>query len=177
MLDSDEVKECYTPAATALCHLKLCHLIRWKSYADGQTFGFTFMTLRDGSSGMPVHFVGRIDASSPAYYSGLREFDQILQVNGVDVRNEAHKRVQQFIKESESMITVLTGDKESIKRITDEGFLISDRSNDYAVQFSSASPEPVEELERSKSVYRRFSLIPSDALKTTSPRSARRRIS
>ena len=180
MSTTDEVKESNLPAWTVTAkpfyHLKYSQLCRWRSYAEGRTYGFTFMTLKDGTSGMPVHFVGRIDLSSPAYYSGLREFDQILQVNGIDVRHEGHKRVQQLVKESESMISLLTGDKESIKHMDDQGFGMSDKSRDYAVMFSSAAPEPVDEMERKPSVYRRFSLIPSDS-KSLSPRVARKRIS
>lgn len=155
--------------------LKYSQLVRWKSYSEGETFGFTFMTLRDGSSGLPIHFVGRIDMSSPAYYSGLREFDQILQVNGNDVRHEAHKRVQQLIRESENLISLLTGDKESIKFLTDRGFAISDKSSDYPVQFTSAAPEPADESEKKTSVYRRFSLLPGSSESRTSPRPSRKK--
>lgn len=157
-------------------HLKYSHLSRWKSYSDGETFGFTFMTMRDGTSGMPVHFIGRIDHSSPAYYSGLREFDQILQVNGTDVRNQGHKRVQHLIKGSEERISLLTGDKESVKFIMDQGFLISDKSSEFAVQFVSPALEPVwEDSDNRKGVgIRRFSLISSDSVRS-SPRSARKK--
>ena len=117
---------------------------------------------------------------SPAYYSGLREFDQILQVNGYDVSDLQHNRVQEIVKSSGEMVSILTGDKDSVRYINDMGYLISDRSKDYAVQYSSPTPEPVvEETDRSRRMsIRRFSLnINSDNKFTSgSPKLLRKRM-
>lgn len=151
--------------------------MRWKCYQNGETFGFTFMTLKDPSSGMPVHFVGKIEPASPAFYSGLREYDQILQVNGTDVWNMGHKRVQQLVRESEERISILTGDKASISCIRDQGFQLSDRSRDYAVQYLSPAPEPQDETQDRlrMNMYRRLSISMSSESRT-SPRLLRKRI-
>lgn len=48
--------------------------------------------------GRPGQYIGKVDESSPAESSGLRQGDRILEVNGVNIGAETHKQVVERIK-------------------------------------------------------------------------------
>lgn len=67
-------------------HSRLCVIKQWP---DFQGFGFN-LTSKSGRHG---HFVEGIDAESPASYSGLKNGDKIIEVNGEVITTLPHSQV------------------------------------------------------------------------------------
>ena len=40
------------------------------------------------------HFIGKVDPGTPAEAAGLKVSDRIIEVNGINVTQEAHKQVR-----------------------------------------------------------------------------------
>ena len=77
-----------------------CHIKRW---ADFQGYGFNL----HAEKGQTGHFIGTVDDESPALYSGLKQGDKIVEVNGDNVWNESHQTVVQKIKSDPNAVTLL----------------------------------------------------------------------
>lgn len=69
----------------------LCHVIKRKDF-DG--YGFNL----HAEKGKPGHYIGKVDANSPAEKSGLKEGNRIISVNESNISDETHKQVVQRIK-------------------------------------------------------------------------------
>ena len=66
--------------------VRLCHIVKWKKDIG---FGFHLKAEKKRSG----HFIGKVDAGSPAEAAQLRLGDRIIEVNGVNIANENHKQV------------------------------------------------------------------------------------
>ncbi|KAJ2952696.1 hypothetical protein O0L34_g7039 [Tuta absoluta] len=76
-----------TPIAPRLCRIK--------KVPDFDGYGFNL----HAEKGKPGHYIGKVDAGSPAETAGLRTGDRVLEVNGHSIGNETHKQVVARIKE------------------------------------------------------------------------------
>ena len=65
---------------------RLSHLRRW---ADFNGYGFNL----HAEKGKVGHYVGQVDADSPADFAGLKQGDRIIEVNGTNIGNENHQQV------------------------------------------------------------------------------------
>lgn len=70
---------------------RLCHVSK---RADFDGYGFNL----HAEKGRPGQYIGKVDESSPAEMSGLRQGDRIIEVNGVNIGSETHKQVVERIK-------------------------------------------------------------------------------
>uniref|UniRef100_L7M094 PDZ domain-containing protein n=1 Tax=Rhipicephalus pulchellus TaxID=72859 RepID=L7M094_RHIPC len=86
---------------------RLCHMTKWR---DFEGYGFNLHAEKDRRG----QYVGKIDEGSPAEYAGLREGDRIVEVNGVNVQQEAHRDIVERIRAvpDETRLLVLTADGE-----------------------------------------------------------------
>lgn len=77
--------------APQLYEPRLCHVSK---RADFDGYGFNL----HAEKGRPGQYIGKVDESSPAESSGLRQGDRILEVNGISIGSETHKQVVERIK-------------------------------------------------------------------------------
>ncbi|XP_037556310.1 Na(+)/H(+) exchange regulatory cofactor NHE-RF1 [Dermacentor silvarum] len=93
---------------------RLCHMTKWR---DFEGYGFNLHAEKDRRG----QYVGKIDAGSPAEYAGLREGDRIVEVNGVNVQQEAHRDIVERIRAvpDETRLLVLTAEGEQWYRDRD----------------------------------------------------------
>lgn len=70
---------------------RLCHVSK---RADFDGYGFNL----HAEKGRPGQYIGKVDESSPAEASGLRQGDRIIEVNGFNIGTETHKQVVERIK-------------------------------------------------------------------------------
>lgn len=70
---------------------RLCHVLK---RADFDGYGFNL----HAEKGRPGQYIGKVDEGSPAESAGLRQGDRIIEVNGTNITNEAHKKVVELIK-------------------------------------------------------------------------------
>uniref|UniRef100_A0A1E1X5D4 Putative na+/h+ exchange regulatory cofactor nhe-rf1-like protein n=1 Tax=Amblyomma aureolatum TaxID=187763 RepID=A0A1E1X5D4_9ACAR len=93
---------------------RLCHMTKW---CDFEGYGFNLHAEKDRRG----QYVGKIDAGSPAEYAGLREGDRIVEVNGVNVQQEAHRDIVERIRAvpDETRLLVLTAEGEQWYRDRD----------------------------------------------------------
>ncbi|RUS80489.1 hypothetical protein EGW08_011740, partial [Elysia chlorotica] len=85
---------------------RLCHLKIWPHF---QGYGFNLHAERD----KPGQFIGLVDPGSPAEAAGLRVNDRIVEVNGVNVENQAHPEVIARIKAVPNETRLLVVDRET----------------------------------------------------------------
>lgn len=74
-----------------LFEARLCHVSKRDDF-DG--YGFNL----HAEKGRPGQYIGKVDESSPAESSGLRQGDRIIEVNGINIGSETHKQVVERIK-------------------------------------------------------------------------------
>jgi C-terminal processing protease CtpA/Prc len=65
---------------------RLCHVTKWNI---NEGYGFHLMADKKKAG----HYIGKVDPGTPAYATGLRVGDRIVEVNGVNVDGEQHKQV------------------------------------------------------------------------------------
>lgn len=70
---------------------RYCHIVKRPDF-DGYGFNLHSEKIKPGQ------YIGKVDPESPAEAAGLREGDQIIEVNGVNIGVETHKQVVQRIK-------------------------------------------------------------------------------
>lgn len=70
---------------------RLCQVSKRPDF-DG--YGFNL----HAEKGRPGQYIGKVDESSPAESSGLRQGDRIIEVNGMNIGAETHKQVVERIK-------------------------------------------------------------------------------
>ncbi|KAK8767069.1 hypothetical protein V5799_006153 [Amblyomma americanum] len=90
--------------------LRLCRLSKWPNF-DGYGFNLHADKKRQG------HFIGQVDAGSPAELGGLRKNDRLVEVNGLSVEGESHREIIERIKQDPGHVDLLVIDRE-----TDEAF-------------------------------------------------------
>ena len=167
-------------------HLRLVQLFRWKK-SSPNSFGFSVSKVKSAptsptteslslsSSLRPPrkernHLVTTVQVASPAYFSGLREMDHLIQVNGEPVNQKSQKTVGQMIRESEDVILLLVCDDTTFKHIKDHEMPFEASSREYPVLFVGGTSEPpllenISEWRRRQGVARRFSLEASPILR------------
>ncbi|XP_077549674.1 uncharacterized protein LOC144162847 [Haemaphysalis longicornis] len=99
-----------TASESAADGLRLCQLCKWPNF-DGYGFNLHADKKRQG------HFIGQVDAGSPAELGGLRKNDRLVEVNGLSVEGESHREIIDRIKQDPSRVELLVVDRE-----TDEAF-------------------------------------------------------
>lgn len=82
---------------------RLCHVSK---RADFDGYGFNL----HAEKGRPGQYIGKVDESSPAESSGLRQGDRIIEVNGANIGSETHKQVVERIKSVVDHTTLLVID-------------------------------------------------------------------
>ena len=85
---------------------RLCHVTKWKHF-DG--YGFTLTADKTTN----IQYIGTVKAGSPAQAAGLRDNDQIVQVNGEDVTDKAHKEVVKKITANTDETKLLVVDRQT----------------------------------------------------------------
>lgn len=98
------------PSETQSDGLRQCHLSKWPNF-DGYGFNLHADKKRQG------HFIGQVDADSPAELGGLRKNDRLVEVNGLSVEGESHREIIERIKQDPGHVDLLVVDRE-----TDEAF-------------------------------------------------------
>ncbi|XP_055922225.1 Na(+)/H(+) exchange regulatory cofactor NHE-RF1 [Eupeodes corollae] len=79
---------------------RYCHIIKRTDF-DGYGFNLHSEKIKPGQ------YIGKVDPNSPAEVAGLREGDQIIEVNGVNIGSETHKQVVQRIKAISNEVRLL----------------------------------------------------------------------
>lgn len=82
---------------------RLCVVRSWK---DGKGYGFNMQAQKNKVG----QFVGKVDPASPASFSGLKDKDRIIEVNGKNIENISHKEVVELIKSIPDEVTLLVVD-------------------------------------------------------------------
>ncbi|XP_037948143.1 Na(+)/H(+) exchange regulatory cofactor NHE-RF1-like [Teleopsis dalmanni] len=90
----------YIPESTSVSKRKMCHIVKRDDF-DGYGFNLHSEKIKPGQ------YIGKVDKNSPAESAGLREGDQIIEVNGVTIGNESHKQVVQRIKSIANEVRLL----------------------------------------------------------------------
>lgn len=133
-------------------HVRLVQLFRWKRTSPTK-FGFSIVTKKHVLGTERIHIIDSIEPSTPSYYSGLRQGDHLIQVNGVSVIHRSQKKVGQMIRDSENEVTLLVCDEPSFQYLKRINVPIDSNSKDYPVVYISGSTEiPLDPL-----VIRRYS--------------------
>lgn len=137
-------------------HLRLVHLYRWKKISPSR-YGFSITKDRESSlthsithgltSSLPIrkerdHRITTVAPGTPAYFSGLREMDHLISVDGHPVSKKSQKIVGQMIREKQDEILLFVCDDETFKHFKSSGMSFEPVSKDYPVLFISGSPEP-----------------------------------
>jgi len=95
-----------------------CHMKRW---ADFEGYGFNL----HAEKGQTGHFIGTVDDDSPALFSGLKQGDKIVEVNGQNIWNESHQTVVQKIKSDPNAVTLLVIDADAEEYYNSRGITVS----------------------------------------------------
>jgi hypothetical protein len=149
-------------------------------------FGFSLTKIRESPSspGLSLpnglhplrkerdHLIISVQESSPAYHSGLREMDHLIQVNGKSVYRRSQKTVGQMIRESGDSLLLLVCDDPTFKHIKnmirETGMTLEDCMQDYPLLFIGGSAEPPvlenAEWRKRQRLGRRFSIEASPIL-------------
>ena len=97
---------------------RLCHIIKWRADA-----GYGFHLLADKKR--VGHFIGKVDADTPAASAGLRVSDRIIEVNGHNVTTETHKQIVERIKAVPNETRLLVLDPEADAYYAERGIQVS----------------------------------------------------
>lgn len=157
---------------------RLCHLRRW----EGLSYGFNLIS-RKGRTG---HFIDNIEYGLAAYYSGLKNGDRVVEINGLSVTEMPHGDVVKVIKESgKDGVRLLVVDQKTEDYFKEKGIMIKSSSSRYQVQFLASPVErPADVIEedtshdvrirdkprKKSSIFKRFSTpeppppLPMDAI-------------
>lgn len=113
---------------------RLCHLRRW----EGLSYGFNLIS-RKGKTG---HFIESIEYGLAAYYSGLKNGDRVVEIDGVSVTDMPHGDVVKLIKESgKDGVRLLVVDQRTEDYFKEKGYTIKSSSKSYQVQFIASPVE------------------------------------
>ncbi|XP_022650405.1 Na(+)/H(+) exchange regulatory cofactor NHE-RF2-like [Varroa jacobsoni] len=95
-------------APTKTNHLvpRLCLLRKWQDY-DG--YGFNLHADKTNN----LHYIGEVDEGSPAKLGGLQPGDRLVEVNGTNIDNIAHREIIERIKSNPNQTELLVVCKET----------------------------------------------------------------
>lgn len=101
---------------------RLCHIKMWPEFSG---YGFNLMSKRDKEG----HFIDHIDPNSPAAFSGFKNGDKIIEVNGDNIIGLAHAQVAELIKTSiAGEVKLLVVDDATEENYTERGLPIKGTS-------------------------------------------------
>jgi len=89
-------------------------------WSDGNGYGFNMQAHRAHSG----HFVSELDVGSPAEASGLLKGDRIVEVNGENVEQLAHRDVVDKIKAVSDEVKLFVVDPEADKFFTEKNIVV-----------------------------------------------------
>ncbi|XP_055857844.1 Na(+)/H(+) exchange regulatory cofactor NHE-RF1 [Episyrphus balteatus] len=103
---------------------RYCHIVKRPDF-DGYGFNLHSEKIKPGQ------YIGKVDPDSPAEAAGLREGDQIIEVNGVNIGVETHKQVVQRIKAISNEVRLLLIDNtENVADVKSQS-INSNKSNNH----------------------------------------------
>jgi len=97
---------------------RLCRLRTWNE-EDG--YGFNMHTGRE----RPGQFISNVDTELPGAAAGLRDGDRIVEVNGDNVEQLAHREVVDKIKAVSDDLTLLVVDPDADKFFAEQNIAIN----------------------------------------------------
>ena len=100
-----------------------------RSVPDFKGYGFNLQA----EQGRKGHFIGRVDAGSPAEAAGLRSGDNIIEVNDVNVQSDSHTEVVQRIRSMSGKVKFLAIRPEEEQYYKTRGIRISHRMSNIIV--------------------------------------------
>ena len=92
-----------------------------RTWPDFKGYGFNLQA-EQGRSG---HFIGHVDAASPAEAAGLRGGDHIVEVNDANVQLETHTQVVGHIREQPNVVRLLAIEPEGEEYYKSRGITIT----------------------------------------------------
>ncbi|CAL8095943.1 unnamed protein product [Calicophoron daubneyi] len=110
---------------------RLCTVRKW---SDFQGYGFSLQA----SKGKPGHFLSDVDPQSPAYASGIRNNDFVVEVNGINVLSEPHIEVVNRIKQNPNEVSLLVVNDEARQYFESKQIIIDSHMKDLDKIFCPA---------------------------------------
>lgn len=71
--------------------MRLCHM---RKRASENGYGFNLMSKRDKL----CQYVGKVDTGTPAYVSGLRSGDKIIEIDNINVSRLTYREIMELIR-------------------------------------------------------------------------------
>ena len=105
---------------------RLCIIRTWP---DFKGYGFNLQA-EEGRKG---HFIGRVDAGSPAEAAGLRPGDSIIEVNDANVQSEIHSKVVSRIRSNVDTVRLLAVEPTEEKYFSSRGIIINSQMPNIVV--------------------------------------------
>ena len=105
---------------------RLCIIRTWP---DFKGYGFNLQA-EEGRKG---HFIGRVDAGSPAEAAGLRPGDSIIEVNDANVQSEIHSQVVGRIRSNVESVRLLAVEPGEEKYFSSRGITINSQMPNVVV--------------------------------------------
>ncbi|XP_072118068.1 cytohesin-interacting protein-like isoform X2 [Mobula birostris] len=87
---------------------------------DNETFGFEIQTLgmnqKNANTMERYTFVCKVHDNSPSHCAGLKPGDMLININGIDTEGFCHREIVNLIKSSGNILSLMTVNKNSVKR-------------------------------------------------------------
>ncbi|XP_067843537.1 cytohesin-interacting protein-like isoform X2 [Heptranchias perlo] len=87
---------------------------------DNETFGFEIQTFgmnqQNANALEMCTYVCRVRDNSPSHFAGLKAGDMLVNINGVNTEEFSHREIVDLIKSSGNLLSLMTVNKDSIKR-------------------------------------------------------------
>ncbi len=113
---------------------RLCHVKKWPTF---QGYGFNL----HAEKGKAGHFIGEVDANSPAECAGLKKGDKIVEVNGYSVREASHADTVGKVKQHADNVKMLVVDAEAEEYYKSRDIIVTgSMANVHHIECPDASP-------------------------------------
>ena len=99
---------------------------------DFDGYGFNLHT----EKGKPGHFIGNVDANSPAEAAGLRQGDKIVAVNGDSILQSSYQELISKVKCNPQSVRMLVLDPEAEEYYTARDIVVTEDMPNVAVMTS-----------------------------------------
>lgn len=136
-------------------HGRYCHIVKRPDF-DGYGFNLHSEKVKPGQ------YIGKVDANSPAEAAGLREGDQIIEVNGVNIGSETHKQVVQRIKAIANEVRLLLLDPNEASKMQTQTQTTANSKRSSSS--STASPKSQNKVTAQPNMAPAADAAPSEAL-------------
>jgi len=117
-----------------------CTIKKWSDF-DG--YGFNLHAEKN----KPGQFIGKVDPYSPSEAAGLKEFDKIIEVNGVNISQENHKQVVQRIKADPNQTSLLVLDAHTEAHFKEKGIIVTGQLSCVHYMTSDKADKDFEEID------------------------------